>query len=170
MLAVLRNSSCKAGETQRQSIDSRRFADIVCSPCGAEREPAKLGGACCAGAPAITSEFAYLMALGGRCGFGGLRGRRPHTVSCAFSLQILSIQTASTAEHDFGESRLHYTHILDCQHNHTPLHYFARLYWPRFASLEGFLPSFLHLSSRIAFQFLFITSRCKATAPILTNI
>src|SRR5690242_1011369 len=65
------------------------------------------GGACGAGAPAITSEAAYIMPLAAP-GFWGSAGCPPSLCERFSSIQILSIQTASTAEHDFGEFRLHY--------------------------------------------------------------
>jgi hypothetical protein len=92
------------------------------------------------------------------------------TNCAASSLPAPHTNLLSTAEHDFGESRLHYTYQLAFQQNTTPLHYFMRLFWPQFASLDRFLPSFLRLSALIAFHFLFITSRCTVTARILTTI
>ena len=158
------------GEGQRLSTCSRVFAGIVCSRCGAEGRRLVRGGACCAGALTITSVFVHVTFLAAAV----VLGERwvPALILCAAlsPIQILSIQTASTAERDFGESRLHYTYQLDFQHNPTSLHYFTRVYWPQFTSLDRFLPSFLRLSSFIAFQFLFITSRSTATTHILTTI
>lgn len=62
------------------------------------------------------------------------------------------------------------TYQLDTQHNHTSLYYFLCLFWPQFASLQLLLPSFLRNLGVVALQFLFITSRCTATAHLLTTI
>ena len=115
-------TGCNTGEGQRQSLCSRIFDGIVCSLCGAEGRRLVRGGACCAGALTITSEFVHVTRLAPAM----VLGERwvPALILCAAlsPIQILSIQTASTAERDFGESRLHYTYQLDFQHNPTSLH------------------------------------------------
>jgi hypothetical protein len=59
---------------------------------------------------------------------------------------------------------------LEHQHNHAPLYYFTRVYWPQFASLQLVLPSFRRNSSVVAFHFCSSSSRCTATARMLTTI
>lgn len=59
---------------------------------------------------------------------------------------------------------------LEPQHNHAPLYYFTRVYWPQFASLQLVLPSFQRNSSVVAFHSCSSSSSCTATARMLTTI
>lgn len=100
---------------------------------------------------------------------GGESAARPHT-ACALSPYKSSPYKLLPPQNTTLVSLACAIHVnLISQPNPTPLYYFTRAFWPQFASLQGFLPSFLRLSSVIAFQFLFITSRCTATARILTT-
>lgn len=123
-----------------------------------------------AGAPAITSVFAYVTPAWRQLRFWGSAGCPPSL--CEHSLPYKSSPYKLLPPQNTTLVSLACTILyrLDTQHNHTSLYYFPRLYWPQFASLQLFLPSFLRISSVIAFQFLFITSRCTAITRILTTI
>lgn len=146
------------------------LADIVYSPCGAAKQAGVVRRGLRCGRACHNIRGAYLTGAWRRLRFWGERPS-PVLIQWQRSLPYKSSPYKLLPPQNTTLVSLACTisYQLDLQHNHTPLYYFLRLYWPQFASLQLLLPSFLRRSTVLAFQFLFITSRCAATARLLTT-